>query len=137
MDKKLVGLMLLFMLTFGLYTAITVFNKPLTRLTKAKEEFIPSSESSLIFAWPLNSKSDGNSTAQINVFVRNANNIPLPNKKVALNSTLGTTNPTDVVTDKGGKATFSVSSDSPGLAEITAIIDNNIQIKQKVTVKFE
>ncbi len=137
MDKKLVGLMLVFMLTFGLYTVITVFNKPLTRLTKAKEEFIPSSESSLIFAWPLTSKAEGKSTVQVNVFVRNATNVPLPNKKVVLTSTVGTVEPADVTTDKGGKATFSVSSTTSGIAELNAMIDNNIQLKQKITVKFE
>lgn len=137
MDKKLVGLMLVFMLTFGLYTVITVFNKPLTRLTKAKEEFIPSSDNSLIFAWPLTSKANGKSSVQVNVFIRNVTNVPLPNKKVALTTTVGSVEPSDVTTDKGGKATFSVGSTTPGTAEINAMVDNTIQLKQKVTVKFE
>lgn len=138
MDKKLIGLMMIFMLTFGLYTTITVFNKPLTRLTRAKEEFVASSDNSLIFAWPLSSKVEGKSSnIQVNVFVRNATNVPLPNKKVVLTSTIGSVSPSDVVTDKGGKATFTVISDTVGLAELSAMIDNTIQIKQKVTIKFE
>lgn len=129
--------MLVFMLTFGLYTVITVFNKPLTRMTKAKEEFIPSSDNSLIFAWPLTSKAEGKSSVQINVFIRNVTNVPLPNKKVTLTSTVGLVEPSEFTTDKGGKATFSISSTSPGTAEISATVDNTIQLKQKVTVKFE
>lgn len=137
MDKKLIGLMLIFMLSFGLFVTITVFNKPLTSLTKAKEEFLPSSESSLLFAWPLTAKADGTYTIQVNVFVRNATNIPLPNKKVHLSASLGTIKENDVQTDKAGKATFVVNSNSPGLAELSAIVDNQVQLKQKVSVKFE
>lgn len=137
MDKKLVLLMMVFMLTFGLYTVITVFNKPLTRLTKAKEELIASSETSLIFAWPLTTQVNAKSKAEVNVFVRNSNNIPLFNKKVILSTTLGSVTPSEAVSDKGGKATFSVEADTPGIAELSAIVDNNIQLKQKVTIKFE
>ncbi len=137
MDKKLVGLMLIFMLSFGLFTTIIVFNKPLTRLTKAKEEFLPSSESSLLFAWPLTAKADGAYSVQVNVFVRNATNIPLPNKKVRLATTVGSIKTNDLETDKAGKATFMISSDSSGLAELTAVVDSQVQLKQKISVKFE
>lgn len=137
MDKKLVGLMLIFMLSFGLFTTITVFNKPLTQLTKAHEEFLPSSESSLLFAWPLTAKTDGQNSIQVNVFVRNATNIPLPNKTVHLNSTLGLIKENDLITDKAGKASFTFGSSTPGLAELSAVIDNQVQLKQKISVKFE
>lgn len=129
--------MLIFMLSFGLFATITVFNKPLTSLTKAKEEFLPSSESSLLFAWPLTAKADGTYTVQVNVFVRNATNIPLSNKKVHLNTTLGTVKDNDIKTDKAGKSTFAVNSISPGLADLSAIVDNQVQLNQKVSVKFE
>ncbi|MBI3366212.1 Ig-like domain-containing protein [Candidatus Roizmanbacteria bacterium] len=137
MDKKLVGLMLIFMLSFGLFATITVFNKPLTRLTKAKEEFLPSSDSSLLFAWPLTAKADGEYSVQINVFVRNATNIPLSNKKVHLATTVGSIKTNNLDTDKAGKATFMISSTSPGLTELSAVVDNQVQLKQKISVKFE
>lgn len=136
MDKKLVGLMLIFFLSFGLFTTIVVFNKPLSRLTRAKEEFLPSAEKSLIFAWPLTTKADNQSPVQINVFVRNASDVPLSNKKVVLTTSLGTIKENEVVTDKVGKATFNLSSNNPGIAEISASVDQ-IQLKQKVTVKFD
>ncbi len=137
MDKKLVGLMLVFLLSFGLFAVVTVFNKPLSRFTKAKEEFIPSSQNSLIFGWPLTTKADGKQTAEINIFVRNSTNIPLPNKKVTLNTSLGSFKTNDITTDKAGKATFYLVADAPGLAELTAMIDNQIQLKQKLSIKFE
>ncbi len=137
MDKKLVGLMLIFLLAFTLFTSLMVFNKPLTRLTKAKEEFLPSAETSLIFAWPLSTKTDEKSSAMVNVFVRNMNNFPLANKKVSLTTSLGQITEIQSVTDKSGKATFKLSSNTAGVAELTAIVDNQIQIKQKVSVKFE
>ncbi|KKQ01801.1 MAG: hypothetical protein US11_C0004G0071 [Candidatus Roizmanbacteria bacterium GW2011_GWA2_36_23] len=129
--------MLLFMLTFGLFTTITVFNKPLTRLTKAKEEFLPSSDSTLIFAWPLSVKISEGTKVQINVFVRNMNNIPLPNKTVTLNSTLGKISENNIITDKAGKAVFTLKPSVPGIAEISATVDNQVQVKQKITVKIE
>ncbi len=137
MDKKLVGLMLIFMISFGLFATITVFNKPLTRFTKAKEEFLPSSESSLLFAWPLTEKANGKYTVQVNVFVRNAMNIPLPNKKVRLTASVGNIKQNDIDTDKAGKASFMLSSDSPGMSEVTAMIDNQVELKQRITIKFE
>ena len=137
MDKKLVGLMLFFMLSFGLFISIVLFNKPLSRLTKAKEEFIPSSDASLIFAWPLTAKADGKYPVQVNVFVRNASNVPLTNKIVKLTTSLGSIKDINPTTDKAGKSTFAIGSQTPGIADLTTIVDNQIQLKQKVSVKFE
>ncbi len=137
MDKKLVGLMLIFLLSFGLFTVATVFNKPLSRFTKAKEELIPSSQNSLLFGWPLTAKADGNQTVEINVFVRNSNNVPLENKKINLTSSLGTFKENNIATDKGGKATFHLVSGDAGIANITALIDNQVEVKQQLTIKFE
>ena len=137
MDKKLVGLMLIFLLSFGLFTMATVFNKPLTRFTRAKEELIPSSQSSMLFAWPLTAKADGNQQVEINVFVRNSKNIPLENKKIVLTSSLGTLKENNIATDKGGKATFHLVSNTAGIANVTALIDNQVEIKQQLTIKFE
>lgn len=137
MDRKFIGLMLIFLLSFGLFTTIVVFNKPLSRLTKAKEEFVASPENSLLFAWPLAGKADGNSLVEVNIFVRNKNNLPLENKKVRLSTTLGSIRTNDLTTDKAGKATFFLTSDKSGIAELSAIVDNQILIKQKVSIKFE
>lgn len=137
MDKKLGSLLAIFVIVFAVFIGFVLFNQPIRTFTRASEELVPSSESSLIFAWPLNSKADGLSKVQINVFIRNSKNYPLNNKKVNLTTTLGNiTNDSDT-TDKSGKATFSLVSNSPGIAEVKAFVDNQIQIKQTVTVKFD
>jgi len=137
MDKKLASLLILFLLIFGLFIGLVVFNQPIRTFTRASEELIPSSESSLIFAWPLTAKAGNKEKVDINIFVRNAKNIPLANKKVSLEANLGTVAAVSDITDKSGKATFSLTSSDPGVAEIKGIIDNQIQIKQNITIKFE
>lgn len=137
MDKKLGSLLAIFVIVFAVFIGFVLFNQPIRTFTRASEELVPSSESSLIFAWPLNSKADGLSKVQINVFIRNSKNYPLNNKKVNLTTTLGNITNNSDTTDKSGKATFSLVSNSPGIAEVKAFVDNQIQIKQTVTVKFD
>jgi hypothetical protein len=137
MDKKLASLLTLFVLAFGLFIGLVVFNQPIKTFTRASEELVPSSESSLIFAWPLNAKANGTDKVQINVFVRNSKNLPLNNKRVAFETSLGLINSISDLTDKSGKATFELTSNQPGIAEIKALIDNQVQVKQTVTIKFD
>ncbi|KKQ23136.1 MAG: Intimin-like protein [Candidatus Roizmanbacteria bacterium GW2011_GWC2_37_13] len=129
--------MILFVLAFGLFMGFVVFNQPIRTFTRAAEELVPSSESSLIFAWPLTANADGSEKVDINVFVRNAKNLPLTNKRVNLETNLGTISVVTDTTDKSGKASFSLTSSTPGVGEIKATIDNQVQIKQTVTIKFE
>ncbi len=137
MDKKLGSLLAIFVLVFGLFVGLVVFNQPIRTFTRAKEELIPSSESSLIFAWPLTAKANGTDKVEINVFVRNTNNLPLTNKQVTLQTNLGNLDTATNTTDKSGKATFSLTSSSGGIAQVTATVDNQVQVKQNITIKFE
>jgi len=137
MDKKLTTLFLVFLLSFSLFATIVIFIKPLTQLTRASEENNPSPNSSLIFAYPLTVKADGKTTANLNVFVRSYKGTPLANKPVAVTTSLGQIKTISNITDKTGKATFSLTSQDKGVAEIEAVVNNNIKLAQKVTVKFE
>ncbi len=137
MDKKLLGLVTLFFLSFLFFISIVLFNKPLTQLTRAKEDIQPSSENSLIFGWPLTAKANGKDEVNINVFVRSENNKLIPNKTVKLETNLGSIKILSDTSDKGGKTSFTLTSDSTGLAEISAVIDNSIPVAKKLTVKFE
>lgn len=137
MDKKLIALMSLFFVAFLFFTTMVVFKNPLSTITRAERANQPSGPNSLIFAWPLNSKTGSGNEVKIDVFVRSEANGPLENKVVSLNSTLGTVKTLSGTSDKGGKTTFSLSSETPGLAELTATIDNSIPLTQKLTVKFE
>ncbi len=137
MDKKLTSLIVLFVLIFTLFISYIVFNKQIVVMTRASEELEPSSETSLVFAWPLTAQANNQDKVEINVFVRNYKNVPLANKSVNLVTNLGTINPSNQITDKLGKTSFTLTSQTPGLAQIKAIVNNQIQIKQSVSIKFE
>jgi len=137
MDKKITGLLLIFLLSFGIFTTIVVFNKPLTQFTRASEENNPSPNNSLIFAWPLTTAADGKTAANVNVFVRSYKATPLSNRVVKLSTSLGNIKEINNTTDKTGKATFEIVSGEKGIAEVEATIDTNVKIVQKVSIKFE
>lgn len=137
MDKNFVSLIIVFFLAFGLFITLTTFNKQIATLTRAKEESVPSSETSLMFAWPLTAKVASSTPVEINIFIRNANNLPIGGRKVTLSSTLGKFTQESGITDKSGKTTFYLSSTDPGLAEVSGTVDDQIQLKQKISIKFE
>jgi hypothetical protein len=136
MDKKFVSLMILFFLSLGLFGTYVIFNQTIKSYTRAAAESVPSSQTSLIFAWPLTAKTGDK--VDVNVFVRSSNNSPLQNQVVKLSTNLGNiSDPDNLKTDKSGKANFTLSSDTPGVAELTTLVNDNIQLSQKVSVKFE
>ncbi len=137
MDKKLIGLMSIFFVAFLFFTTLVVFKNPLSTITRAGNAGQPSGANSLLFAWPLNTKADKSSTVKIDVFVRSDTNAPLENKTVTLKSTLGSIRAVQEATDKGGKATFILTSETPGIAEVTATIDQSTPLTQKLSIKFE
>lgn len=138
MDRKFVVLMTIFFVVFGVFVSSTLFSKQISSLVKASAETEPSSATSLIFAWPLTAKVG--SSVDVNIFVRNANNFPLDKKAVRLVTNLGNVNGSQesfAESDKTGKVSFVLTSDVVGIAELTAFVNSNIQLTQKVTVKFE
>lgn len=136
-DRNFVSLIIIFFLAFGLFVTVTTFNRQIATLTRAKEELLPSSETSLMFAWPLTAKVNSASPVEINVFIRNASNSPIGSKKVTLTTTLGDFQQSSQTTDKSGKSTFYLTSSSAGLAEVTGTVDDQTELKQKITIKFE
>ncbi len=137
MDKKLAGLMIVFFLSFALFTSFIVFNKPLTQITKAKEDFAPSAKNSILSAWPTTVNADGKSETTITVFARSATNKPIQNKPVKLETTLGTVKEDQLQTSKTGMAEFHLSSTNPGSATVHAIINKTVKTNQKVTITFK
>ena len=138
MDKKFIALMILFFVVFGVFVTTTLFSKNFKGFARASTATDPSSQTSLIFAWPLTAKVEDK--VDINVFVRNANNSPLDKKLVRVVTNLGLINgaqESTVESDKTGKVSFVLSSKTQGIAEITAFVSGNTQLNQKVTVKFE
>src|SRR3989338_8641023 len=138
MDRKLLALITLFFISFAFFAAVTIFNKPLTQFTRAKEDSIPSSIRSKILAWPFPSlKADGASESVISVFVISESDKPIANRVVTLSNTLGNLIETSATTDNNGKATFRISSTTPGIAEIEALVEPDVKLSQKISIKFE
>ena len=138
MDKKFVSLMMLFFLVFGVFVTNVVFKDRIASFARASTASDPSSQTSLIFAWPLTAKVGDK--VEVNIFIRNANNLPLDKKQVKLMTSLGLINGAQESTaesNKTGKVNFVLSSDTAGIAELTAFVNNNVQLIQKVSVKFE
>ena len=131
------ALVVVFFLVFGVFVTTTLFNKQISNFARASTEIDPSAQASLIFAWPLTAKVGDK--VEVNVFIRNANNSPLEKKQVRLVTNLGLVNGAKESTsesNKTGKVNFTLSSDAVGIAELTAFV-KNIEISQKVSVKFE
>jgi hypothetical protein len=137
MDKKLLFLIFLFFFVFVSFSFTALRQGPFTSFIRAKEETTPSAEKSLIIAWPITINITSNQQSKITVFIRNNRELPIANKSVKLVTTLGNFSPSEAITDKTGKAEFILESNTPGLAEISALIDDSIEIKQKVSIKFE
>lgn len=130
--------MILFFAVFGVFVTTTLFNKNFTGLARASTETDPSPQTSLIFAWPLTVKAG--EKVDVNVFVRNASNAPLDKKSVKLVTSFGLINGTKestVESDKVGKASFVLTSNVQGMAELTSFVNGNVELSQKITVKFE
>lgn len=137
MDKKLLILVAVFLLIFINFIYITLKRSPFSTVIRASEEVNPSTEKSIIFAWPLVVKKGENKTIQITVFIKNNKGIPLANKKVTLITSLGQIKENDILTDKNGMAQFILENNQPGVAVIEAIVNDNLKLINKVSVKFE
>ena len=135
MDKKLAGLIGLFFVGFVVFVSLIVFSRPIAQLTRA-DNAVPSGSQSLMFAWPLKAKADGKEMVNVDVFIRSSANTPIANKQVVLQSSLGTVTAKNATSDKTGKATFSVTSNTAGSAQITAGIDST-KLEQSLTIAFE
>lgn len=138
MDRKFVVLMMLFFVVFGVFVTTMLFSKNLRGFARASTTTDPSSQASLIFAWPLTAKVGDK--VDVNIFVRNANNSPLDKKLVRVVTNLGLINGAQESTaesDKTGKVSFVLSSETQGIARITAFVNGNTQLSQEVTIKFE
>jgi hypothetical protein len=138
MDKKFIILMVLFFAVFGVFVTTTLFNKNFAGLARASTETDPSPQTSLVFAWPLTVKTG--EKVDVNVFVRNVNNSPLDKKQVKLVTNFGLINgaqESTVESDKVGKASFVLTSNLSGIAELTSFVNGNVELNKKITVKFE
>jgi hypothetical protein len=136
MDKKLAGLMVLFFLSFAVFSYAVVSNTRLSSFTRANvSETKTDLEKSLMVIYPLTVQADGTQQSTVTVFVRNKFDSPLENKSIILHTTFGQVQEGSVVS-KDGKATFHLISTSAGKAELTAEVVGEGNLSQKSTVTF-
>lgn len=146
MDKKLFSLVLLFFVSFVVFSSLIIFNKPLTQFTRAREDTTASGIESLVvlgkskggaIVEPL--AADGADEAEITVFVRNSSKPNLDNKAVTVSTTLGEVRESTQNT-VAGKATFHLRSTVPGQAVLTISVSDgsqSVDLTQKPTINFQ
>lgn len=144
MDKKLVGLITLFFLSFFVFTSILVFRRPLLNLARAKEDQMASATNSkIILACPGTTvAANGNDTCPVYVFVRSSGESPKPlsNKVVTLTTSMGQLDQASSTTDTLGKASFSLRSSEVGVANLRATVAQDsgpIEISTQASVEFK
>ncbi|MCX7996904.1 MAG: Ig-like domain-containing protein [Patescibacteria group bacterium] len=135
MDKTLLGISMLFFLAFVVFMTFMVFNDQLTTAARASNQSF-SPQRSLVFGWPLNLKADGKERAEITVFIRDNEGDAVPNRIVSAQTTLGTLDKDTVQADANGKAVFTLTSTTPGLAELEAFVDNT-PITTRISIQFQ
>ena len=136
MDNKLLGLTFIVIAAFAIFLGFVFLNEPISRLISASGETDPSSQNSLIFAWPLEVIADGKSTSEITIFVRDAEGRGLAGHEVNITATNGAIQEGLITTDTQGKAIFHISSQTPGIAQIEALVDK-VKLQRNISVQFQ
>src|SRR3989344_1627893 len=136
MDNKLLGLTFIVIAAFAIFLGFVFLNEPISQLIKASGDKNPSSQNSLIFAWPLQVVADGKSTSEITIFVRDADGRGLPGHEVSITAQIGSIQEGLLTTDNQGRAIFHISSPNSGVAKIEALVDNN-KLQRSISVQFQ
>ncbi len=137
MDKKLLIIGILFIVTFIIYIVIAFFRVPIFSFTQAANENRAADIStSLIFAWPLELSTASEEPSEITVFIRDNEGRGIPEKQVRVTSTLGELQGSPSITDDQGKVTFLLTSSAPGVALVEAYVDNR-KLQKTISVQFE
>ena len=139
MDKRITLLMMIFFLVFTLFISLVIFNEPLSKFTRASEEYTKvSTINSKIIYYPTIVKADGKSSAAIQVFLMSLNSTPLLNKRVRIESSLGTIQEGEQskVTEGHKYYLFHVISSEEGVANIEVILEGSEKLTQKISIRF-
>ncbi len=137
MDKKLLTISSLLIITFLIFTGYLLFSGPIGNFTRAANQGGAASPSnSLVFAWPLTVPADGRSTSSITVFLRDSEGRGISQQKVTIAASIGVADETTKVTDPDGKVIYKLSSTTAGVANLDFFIDNR-KLEKSITVQFK
>lgn len=120
MDKKLIGLVLIFVLVFSLFIGALVFENPVR--IRALENRVTTKCS--VFVYPILEalQADGKSKFTLTISANDKNQFIVPNKVARVQTTLGQLDKAESSTGDAGNAQFFLTSTIPGPAKITAIV---------------
>jgi flagellar basal body-associated protein FliL len=135
MTKKILFIILLILsltLTIFLVTQTTIFSSKASNTNS----HLPVKENSYLFASPIQAKADGQEKIRVTVFLLDSNGLGVSQQPVTLQvpsslqiETLQST------TDDLGKATFNLSSKTPGKYSISAST-STLTLTQKINLLF-
>ena len=134
MDKKLGLFLLIFFLLFAAITYISLTNQKLPFLTRAAEKNVDINKC-LMLTSKLEAVANGQDLVILSVFVRNDKGVALDNKAVIISTNHGTLNRTQTVSDTIGKAEFQLLATTPGLAEISVLIEGQT-LPKPLSIRF-
>lgn len=135
MIKKILFIILLIL---GLILSVYLISQ--TTIFKSRADstnsHLPVKENSYLFASPIQAKADGQEKIRVTVFLLDSNGLGVSQQKV----TLQVPSPIQIetlqsTTDDLGKATFNLSSKTPGKYPISATT-TNINLSQKINLLF-
>ncbi len=133
MDKKLVGLITVFLLVFGVFMTYIFARQSGGSLSiRANQSKIASCPNSFLFATNVDSN---NRSETVTAYVRDDASNGLANLAFQCTSTLGSLSPDNLVTNKMGQASFTLSSTTPGVATVSCTLPCGL-FSRSVTVKF-
>lgn len=135
MTKKI---LLIILLILGLTT--TIFLVTQTTIFKSRanstSSHLPVRENSYLFASPIQAKADGQEKIRVTVFLLDSNGLGVSQQTVTLKvPSILQVETIQSVTDDLGKATFNLSSSTPGKFEISASTPTLI-LNQKINLLF-
>lgn len=137
MDRLFATFFGILIIAFGIFIAMLIYVGPIGRYTEASGTIQPSTDKSLILAFPSTvDLSDVAAHGTVSVFLRTSDERPVPNKRVKISTTHGIVKAREVRTTDDGKAETIITATEPGLAKIDVLVDN-IPIGNDVTILFK
>lgn len=130
MDRKFAFLVLVFVFVFGAFVTTIILDQ--TQLIRAGTPKPPSQF--LIFSVPVNTNVGG--ICDISVVVNNDENKAVAEATVCPSTDFGTISPACEQTDSSGIASFKLTSNTTGIATVTATVGGSIPIGKNVTCQF-
>lgn len=135
-DHKFSLLLIAVVALAALVGGYMLFTGPLSTYTRAFVQGTPSATNSYVFAYPLTIKADGQEISTVSLFVADEQSRPLAGKRVTLQTSSGTLDRPDGLTDQSGQISFKLSLPEPDMAQISFLVEGEPFDKQ-ITVQGE